>query len=400
MPEPETPVTQTNLPTGKSTSMSLRLCIARPADGEAAEVVRAPLRDRDLALARKELPGDRLRVPLDRLRRALGDDVPAVHAGARAHVDQVIGRAHHLLVVLDHEHRVAEVAQPLERADQLAVVALVEADRGLVEDVEHADELAADLRREPEPLRLAAGKRRGGAVELQVADADVLEEGQPLTDLLQDPRADQLLGLGQLEPVDELDRPLHRHPRELVDVLAADRDGEHLRLQPRAVADRAGAEAHVLLDPLALLARVGLAVAALEARDDALEGEHVGALAAHPVAVLDVDLVAVRAEEEEVLLLLVEVLPRRLEVDLVAVGDRLDDRLVEARVAERPGHERALADRERRVGHEQVGVDLLLGPESGAARAGAVRRVEGEDARLELREPDAVLRAGEVLARR
>ena len=164
--------------------------------------------------------------------------------------------------------------------------------------------------------------------------------------------------------------------------------------------DRAGAEAHVLLDPLALLARVGLAVAALEARDDALEGEHVGALAAHPVPVLDVDLVAVRAEEEEALPLLVEVLPRRLEVDLVAVGDRLDDGLVEARVAERPGDERALADRERRVGHQQVGVDLLLGPESGAARAGAVRRVEGEDARLELREPHAVLRAGEVLRER
>ena len=97
-------------------------------------------------------------------------------------------------------------------------------------------------------------------------------------------------------------------------------------------------------------------------------------------------------------MLLGEVLPGQLEVDLVAVGDRLDDRLVEARVAERPGHERALADRERRVGHEQVGVDLLLRAEAGAARAGAVRRVEAEDARLELRQADAVLGAGEVLA--
>ena len=57
-------------------------------------------------------------------------------------------------------HGVAEVAQPLERADQLVVVALVQADRRLVEDVEHADELRADLRREPQPLRLAAGERR------------------------------------------------------------------------------------------------------------------------------------------------------------------------------------------------------------------------------------------------
>ena len=76
------------------------------------------------------------------------------------HVDEPVGRAHHLLVVLDDDDRVAERLQPLERADQLAVVALVEPDRRLVEDVEHADELRADLRREPEPLRLAARERR------------------------------------------------------------------------------------------------------------------------------------------------------------------------------------------------------------------------------------------------
>ena len=100
-------------------------------------------------------------------RRALGDDVAAVLAGARAHVDEPVGAAHHLLVVLDDEHGVAEVAQPLERADQPVVVALVEPDRRLVEDVEHADELRADLRREPEPLRLAARERRRRAVELR-----------------------------------------------------------------------------------------------------------------------------------------------------------------------------------------------------------------------------------------
>ena len=138
----------------------------RPADGEAAEVVRAPLRDRDLALAREELPGDRLRVPLDRLRRALRDDVPSVDAGARAHVHQVICRPHHLLVVLDHEHRVAEVAQPLEGADQLAVVPLVETDRGLVEDVEHARRAgfrSASRAGAAAPRRRKASRRRGRA---------------------------------------------------------------------------------------------------------------------------------------------------------------------------------------------------------------------------------------------
>ena len=70
--------------------------------------------------------------------------------------------------MLDDEHRVADVAEPLERVDQLAVVALVEPDRRLVEDVEDADELRADLRRQPQPLRLAAGQRLRGPVELEV----------------------------------------------------------------------------------------------------------------------------------------------------------------------------------------------------------------------------------------
>ena len=203
MPEPETPVTATNLPTGNSTSMPFRLCWRAPTTRN-CRALGAPLRDRDLALAGEELARDRRRVLLDLRAGALGDDVPAVLARARPHVDEPVGAAHHLLVVLDDEHGVAEVAQPLERRDQLVVVALVQADRRLVEDVEHADELRADLRREPQPLRLAAGERRRRAVELEVADADVVEEGQPLADLLQDPLADQPLGRRQLELVQEL----------------------------------------------------------------------------------------------------------------------------------------------------------------------------------------------------
>ncbi len=74
---------------------------------------------------------------------ALRDDPPAVLARAGAEVHEVVGGAHRLLVVLDHDHRVAEVAQPLQRGDQLRVVALVQADRGLVEDVQHAHQRAS-----------------------------------------------------------------------------------------------------------------------------------------------------------------------------------------------------------------------------------------------------------------
>ena len=54
-------------------------------------------------------------------------------AGARPHVDQVVGVADRLLVMLDHQHGVADVAQALQRLEQARVVALVQADRRLVE---------------------------------------------------------------------------------------------------------------------------------------------------------------------------------------------------------------------------------------------------------------------------
>ena len=68
-------------------------------------------------------------------------------------------------------------------AEQLPVVALVQADRRLVEDVEHAGQVRADLRRQPDALPFAARQRRGAACQRQVADADVVQEAQPLLDL-------------------------------------------------------------------------------------------------------------------------------------------------------------------------------------------------------------------------
>ena len=84
------------------------------------------------------------------------DDLAAVLARAGPDVDDVVGDADRLFVVLDDDHRVAEVAQPHHRVDEALVVALVQADRRLVEHVEHADQAAADLRRQPDALRLAA----------------------------------------------------------------------------------------------------------------------------------------------------------------------------------------------------------------------------------------------------
>ena len=130
-------------------------------------------------------------------------DLATVLAGARADVDHPVGGGDGVLVVLDDDERVAEVAQPGEGLDQPVVVALVQADARLVEHVEDADQAGADLGGEPDPLRLAAGQRAGRSVEDEVVEADVEQEPEPGVDLLDDALGDLPLARGEVDVVEE-----------------------------------------------------------------------------------------------------------------------------------------------------------------------------------------------------
>ena len=88
-------------------------------------------------------------------------------------------------VVLHHEHGVAHVAQLQQRVQQRAVVARVQADGRLVQDVEHAHQPTADLAGQPDALRLAAGERRRGPVQRQIVQAHVEHKLQAVADLLE-----------------------------------------------------------------------------------------------------------------------------------------------------------------------------------------------------------------------
>jgi hypothetical protein len=71
---------------------------------------------------------------------ALSDDVPAETSGSRTEVEDVVGVTDGFFIVLDDEDGVAEVAESFEGVDEALIVALMEADGGLVEDVEDAAE--------------------------------------------------------------------------------------------------------------------------------------------------------------------------------------------------------------------------------------------------------------------
>ena len=84
----------------------------------------------------------------------VGDDAAAVRAALGAEVDEAVGGAHDVEVVLDDEHGVPAVGEAAERAQQDGDVLEVQARRRLVEDVE------AGARTRGSSARAAARRRR------------------------------------------------------------------------------------------------------------------------------------------------------------------------------------------------------------------------------------------------
>ncbi len=205
-----------------------------------------------------------------------GDHLAAAHAGAGAEIDDVVGRPHRVLVVLHHDDGVAHVAQPFEAAQQPVVVARVQADARLIEDVEDADQAAADLARQADALGLAAGKGRGGAVEREIMQADVEQEADAGRAFPSAPPGDGALDRasasfpGAPAPAPASGQIADRHGADFDQRLAADADGPRLGVEPLALAGGAAHHAHVLFQLHPPRPGRRLLEAAQELRDDAL----------------------------------------------------------------------------------------------------------------------------------
>ena len=140
------------------------------------------------------------------------------HARTGTEVEDVVGGADGVLVVLDNDHGISQIAQPSQRAEEPVVVALMQPDARLVQNIQDARQPAPNLGCKPDALRLAAGKRAAFAVEGEIAEADFEEEIQPSQNLARDFGDDEFLLLAQHKMRHEIARPGDREPAECVDV--------------------------------------------------------------------------------------------------------------------------------------------------------------------------------------
>ena len=198
-------------------------------------------------------PVDRLLVRQQALDRSAVHDLAAVLAGARTDVDDPVGGPDGVLVVLDHDQRVAQVlaAGPASRSAGGCPAGAGRCDGS-------SSTYSTPTR--PEPIWVASRMRcasppdrvPAAAVQRQVVQADVDQEPQPGVDLLEHPLGDHLLPVGRARcaPSSSAHSPTDRAQTSAM-LLAGDGDREDLGLEPGAAAGRAGHVAHVALVPVA-----------------------------------------------------------------------------------------------------------------------------------------------------
>ena len=166
---------------------------------------------------RKQSSRRRLRRTLEFQRSALRNDLPTSRACTGSQVDDKIRSANRFLIVLHNEKRIAFVLEPLERIEQHAIVTRMQANRRFVQDVAHALQVGAELRRQSNALRFTTRQRRRCAIESEICQPDVFEELQSRFDLRHDIASDLGLTSFEFQCREELVSTTDRLRRELRD---------------------------------------------------------------------------------------------------------------------------------------------------------------------------------------
>src|SRR5277367_5011265 len=158
---------------------------------------------RDLVVvAAQEFAGVRAGDGRDIFRCAFGDDLAAVFAAFRTKVDDPVGIAHDVEVVLDDDDGVAEIGEAVEHLEQPANVIEVEPCGRLVEQVEGAAGLAlGEFAGQLHALRLPAREGRRGLPEMNVTEANIDEGLQLLANVRNVGEYRQRILDGQIENV-------------------------------------------------------------------------------------------------------------------------------------------------------------------------------------------------------
>ena len=110
----------------------------------------------------------------DQFRRTAEEHfLAAQFTGTRAHVENLIGRQHHLRIMFYHNQRIPGVADALQDADHALDVARMQADAGLIQHKQCIDQRGAQRRGEIDTLYLTAAQGARLPVQCQITQAHI-----------------------------------------------------------------------------------------------------------------------------------------------------------------------------------------------------------------------------------
>src|SRR5690606_11697851 len=162
---------------------------------------------------------------------------------------------------------------------------------------------------------------------------------------LHDLRGDLAAPAFELQFHAETQRFADGHARDLGQAPIRDEYVAGRPVQARTVALRTGLVAQVFRELLAHRHRFGLAVAPLEIGNHALPAMRAPGGVAPRIGVLELDLLLAAAVQHDLLLFRRELVPRRLDIDLVRLRERLNE-LEVVDVAAVPAADRAVRERQ------------------------------------------------------
>ena len=113
---------------------------------------------RNAQISGKVTPGAGTRMGHDFSRSSVGHQFATMDSGSRPHIQDIVGGPDGVFVMLHHDDRIAGIPQATNRLQQPVVVALMQSDAGLIQDVEHPHQSGADLGRQANALSLATAQ--------------------------------------------------------------------------------------------------------------------------------------------------------------------------------------------------------------------------------------------------
>ena len=266
----------------------------------------------------------------------------------------------------------------------------MQTDGRLIQHIQHAGQVRADLGGQPDALGFPARQCAGQPVQSQILETHILEELQAAADFLEHHVGDLRLGFRQFQMFDPVQGLNHGHLGEFMDILIPDPDAEGLLIEPPAAALRAGTFKHEGMVPF-LGHRAGcFDIPSFNQRLDALDI----VIARVLVAAGRRDRVGnrpVASVQDGMHLGLGEILDRLVEIHLVGLAQcrkglpldilGIDDVLVVA--------DAALPDGLARIRDQGIQIHFLGNAKTMADIAGTQRRVEREQPRFQFRHREA-----------